>query len=164
MRSFSENMTEYKKQMEKGVIQDAYQGLMEYLMGLRNYLKNKYPEHTVSGSLYYGHMDMTYFSFTSGPIKKRDLKIAIIFVHKTLQFEVWLVGVNKQVQKKIWNSIKDSGWNKYHRVPSLTGEVAIIEHVLVADPDFSDLEALTDKIEQATLKFSREVESFLQGH
>jgi hypothetical protein len=36
-----------------------------------------------------------------------------------------------------------------------------MEHILVDDPDFSDLDALTRKIEQGTLKFIQDVESFL---
>lgn len=161
MPSFQENMQAYRKQMQEGTIQQAYKGLMEYLMGLRTYFKNKYPHHYVSGSIYYGHMDMTYFSVIPDSFKKRNLKIAIIFVHETFKFEAWLAGVNKQVQQKYWKIFKESGWNKYPLVPTTTGTVAIVEHVLVADPDFSDLEALTKQIEQATLSFIREVESFL---
>ena len=42
MKSFQENMNEYRKQLEKGTIQKAYQGLMEYMMGLKIYFKKKY--------------------------------------------------------------------------------------------------------------------------
>ena len=164
MRSFHENMTEYKKQMEKGAIQEAYKGLMEYILGLRMYFKNKYPDHYVSGSIYYGYMDMTYFSFIPDSFKQRSLKIAIVFVHDTFKFEVWLAGVNKQVQQKYWDLFKESNWNKYPLVPTTKGVDAVIEHILVADPDFSDLDALTHQIEQETLIFIRDVESFLQGH
>jgi len=41
MESFHEYMNEYKKQLEKGIIQKAYKGLMEYIMALRTHLKNK---------------------------------------------------------------------------------------------------------------------------
>ena len=44
MGSFQEYMHEYQKQLEKGYIQEAYKGLMEYIMDLRVYFKNKYPE------------------------------------------------------------------------------------------------------------------------
>jgi len=164
MSSFHENMTEYKKQLGKGDIQQAYKGLMEYIMGLRTYFKNKYPDHYVSGSIYYGYMDMTYFSFIPDSFKQRNLKIAIVFVHETFKFEVWLAAVNKQVQQKYWHLFKESGWNKYPLVLTTKGVDAVIEHALVVDPDFSDLDALTDQIEQAILKFIRDIESFLQGH
>ncbi len=164
MGSFHEDMTEYRQQLEKGAIQVAYKGLMEYMMGLKTYLQNKYPDHYVSGSIYYGYMDMTYFSFIPGSLKNLKLKIAIVFLHETFKFEVWLAGVNKQVQQKYWLLFQESDWNKYHLVPSTQGMDSIIEHVLVVDPDFSDLDAMTDRIEQGTLSFIRDIESFLSEH
>jgi hypothetical protein len=163
MGSFHENMNEFRKQLEKGDIQQAYKGLMEYILGLRTYFKNKYPDHYVSGSIYYGYMDMTYFAFIPGSFKRRNLKIAIVFVHETFKFEVWLAGANKQVQQEYWQLFNESNWNKYPLVPTTQGVDAIIEYVLVAEPDFSDLDALTDRIEQATLEFIKNVDNFLQG-
>jgi hypothetical protein len=40
MESFHEYINEYRKQLEKGAIQGAYKGLMEYIMSLRTHLKN----------------------------------------------------------------------------------------------------------------------------
>ena len=57
---FQDYMLEYKKQLEKGHIIKAYEGLMNYIMSLRVHFKNKYPKYSVSG-IYYGYMDMTYF-------------------------------------------------------------------------------------------------------
>jgi hypothetical protein len=39
MSSFQDNMNEYRKQLEKGAIQRAYQGLMDYIRGLRVYFE-----------------------------------------------------------------------------------------------------------------------------
>lgn len=164
MASFQKNMSEYRKQLEKGAIQDAYKGLMDYMLGLRTYFKNMYPDHYVSGSMYYGFMDMTYFSFTPASLKKRNLKIAVVFVHETFRFEAWLAGVNKQVQQQYWDLFKAGDWNEYPLVPTTKGADAILEHVLLADPDFIDLDALTQKIEQQTLKFTGDVENFLSNH
>ena len=163
MESFHEHMNEFRNQLEKGSIQKAYQGLMEYIMGLRTYLQNKYPDYAVSGSIYYGYMDMTYFAFTPKSLKDRKLKIAIVFVYETFRFEIWLAGNNKAVQEKYWKSFKESGWDKYHIVPSTRGVDAIVEHVIVENPDFSDLDALTNRIENETLTFIKDVESFLDG-
>jgi hypothetical protein len=164
MGSFNENMNEYKKQLEKGAIKAAYRGLMEYLMGLRAHFKNKYPDYCVSGSIYQGYMDMTYFSFFPESLKQRKLKIAIVFLHDTVTFEVWLAGYNKKVQTKYWKLIKDNKWKKY-RVPATTkGFDSIIEDVLVDTPDFNDLDSLTKQIENGTLKFIKDVENFLSEH
>jgi hypothetical protein len=138
-------MNEYKKQLRNGVIQKAYRGLMEYIMDLRTHLQHKYPDYFVS-AIYYGYMDMTYFSFTSRTLQERKLKAAIVFIHDAFKFEVWLAGVNKSVQDKYWKLFKESGWDKYRLVPSTKGADFIIEHVLVEDPDFSDLDVLTKRL------------------
>ncbi len=161
MRSFHQYMNEYKKQIKKGDIKEAYNGLMEYFRDLRSYLKNKYPDHTVSSNIYYGYMDMTYFSFTPGSLKRHKLKIAIVFIHDTFRFEVWLAANNKNVQTKYWKLLKESDWNKYQIVSTLKGFDYIIDHILIDDPNFSDLDALTKQIETGTLKFIEDVEGWL---
>ena len=161
MESFHEYMNEYKKQMKKGDIIKAYKGLMEYIMNLRTYFKNKYPDYFVSGNIYYGYMDMTYFSFIPKSLKDRKLKIAIVFLHETIRFEAWLAGYNKQVQTKYWKLFKESGWNKYRLVSTTKGEDSILEHTLVDKPDFGDLDSLTIQIEKAALEFIKNIEGFL---
>ena len=164
MESFHENVNEYRKQLEKGAIQAAYKGLMEYIMALRTHFKNKYADYFVSGSIYYGYMDMTYFSFFPESLKQRNLKIAIVFLHAALRFEVWLAGYNKQAQAKYWTLFKESGWNKYRLAPAIKGADSILEHILADNPDFGDLEALTAQIEGGTLKFIEDVEGFLSEY
>ena len=164
MRSFHEYMNEYRKQMEKGDIKEAYKGLIEYIMDLRTYFKKKYPDYFVSGSIYYGYMDMTYFSFFPESLKRRKLKIGIVFIHDTCRFEVWLFGYNKQVQTKYWKLFKESNWNKYRIVSTTKGVDSIVENILVDNPDFSDLDILTKQIEKGTLKFIKDIENFLSKH
>ena len=161
MASFQEHMIDYKKQLQKGSIQKAYQGLMAYIRDLRSYLENKYPDHHVPGNIYYGYMDMTYFSFFPGSLKERNLKTGIVFQHEDFRFEVWLFGVNKNIQATYWQLIKDSGWDNYDLSPTPKSFDYIIRHVLIEDPDFSDLDALTDQIESGTLDFIKDVEDFL---
>jgi hypothetical protein len=164
MESFHEYMDEYKKQLKKGAIKKAYKGLMEYIMDLRTYFNKQYPDYFVSGSIYYGYMDMTYFSFFPESFKQRKLKVAIVFIHDTFRFEVWLAGYNKQVQSRYWKLFKESNWNKYRVVSTTKGVDSILEHVLVDNPDFSDLDSLTKQIENATLKFIKDIESFIARH
>ena len=163
MESFHDAMMEYKTQMQLEVIPRAYLGLMGYLSALKSTLKTRHPEYHVSGSMYFGYMDMTYFSFFPDSLGSRNLKTGIVFIHETCQFEVWLFGVNKQVQSHYWKLIKDSGWSQYKLVETTKGEDAILTHVLVEEPNFEDLDGLTDQIEQGTLRFVRDVEVFLGG-
>jgi hypothetical protein len=91
--------------------------------------------------------------------------VPIVFLHEAFRFEVWLSGVNRQVQEKYWKLIKESDWNQYKLVPQEGKDVdSIVEHILVDNPDFSDLDALTQQIEKGTLKFIQDVENFLSKH
>ncbi len=157
-------MINYRKQMQKGDIQEAYRRLMDYLMELRTYFSNKYPEYFVSGNIYYGYMDMSYFSFFPESLKKKKLKIGIVFCHDTCRFEVWLFGYNKQIQTQYWKLFKESDWKKYHLPPTTKGVDFILQAMLVKDPDFNELEKLTAQIEKGTLLFIADVEEFLSTH
>ncbi len=161
MKSLQENMVEFREQLKKGSIQKAYLGLMEYMMSLKNHFSNKFPDYSTPGGLYNGYMDMTYFSILPRSLKDRDLKIAIVFLYEAFRFEIWLSGKNKQVLAKYWQIISKSKWNKYKIVEPAKGVDSVVEHILVDDPDFSDLDALTKQIEQGTLKFIQDVERFL---
>lgn len=162
MGSFYESMQEYRKQLKKGYIQEAYKGLMGYIMDLRVYFKNKYPEYFVS-SVYYGYMDMSYFSFSPESLKSRKLKIAIVFIHETFRFEVWLAGYNKKVQTKFWKLFKEGDWKKYNIPSTIKGVDSIMEYTLVDNPDFRDLDNLTEQIEEGALEFINDVEKFLSS-
>lgn len=161
MESFQDYMNEYRKQLQKGDIQRAYRGLIKFFNTLKTYLKNKYPEYSVSGSVYYGYMDMTYFSFFPKSLKCRKLKVGIVFQHEIFKFEAWLFGVNKKVQSKYWNLLKKNNWNKYNIALTPRSFDFIVSSVLIDDPDFGNLDALTKQIENGTLKFIEDIENFL---
>ena len=159
--SFHDNMKEYKNQLEKGTIIKAYRGLMEYISALRTHFKKEFPDYSVSGSIYQGYMDMTYFAVFPPLLKLRKLKIAIVFLHEAFRFEAWLSSVNKTVQAKYWNLVREQAWNKYRIPPTIKGIDSIVEYVIVEKPSFRDLDALTKQIEQGTLEFIKDVETFL---
>jgi len=161
MEPFHEQMMAYKKEMEKGVIQSAYRGLMEYILGLRMHFKETYPDYTVSGSIYQGYMDMTYFAVIPESLKKRKLKIAIVFLHQEFRFEAWLSGQNKQVLTRYWEMLEQAGWDKYRIVKPEKGIDSILEHRLVENPNFRDLEKLTQQIETETTNFLQDVVNFV---
>jgi len=164
MESLPEYIKEYRKQLGKGDIKKAYRGLMGYITGLRLYLKNKYPDYFVSGDVSYGYMDYTYFYFFPKSLKKRNLKIMMLFIHDTFTFEVWLAGYNKNVQARYWELFKESKWNKYRLAPTVNGIDYIMNYALAENADFNDLDALTRQIEQGTLKFINDIEGFLSKH
>ncbi len=161
LSSLAESIDEYRRQLKKGTIQLAYRGIMDYIMGLRVYFEKKYPEYSVSGAIYPGYMDMTYFSFFPETLKCKGLKVGIVFVHEAFRFEVWLFGYNKKIQKKYWKLFRETGFRSYRVPPTITGVDSIVEGSLVENPDFVDLEALTKRIEAGTLGFIEDICSFL---
>lgn len=163
MESLSKYISEYKKQMEKGTIQKAYQGLMEYIMYLRTRFIKKFSDWE-TGNLYQGYMNMTYFPIFTKSLKDRKLKIAVVSVHQTSRFEIWLSAQNKQIQAEYRKLFKEDDWNKYTITASAKGVDSIIEHTLVDDPDFGDLDALTEQIETGVLNFVADIETFLSKH
>lgn len=162
MDSLQTYMQEYRAQLAKGMIQKAYKGLMDYMQELKTHFAKTQPTFSVSGSLYFGYMDMTYFAILTETLKRRGLKIAVVFLHTEFRFEVWLSGANRDIQAQTWQEFRDKGWNTYRLVADARKADAVMEHIAVENPDFSDLEALTGQIEWETLKFMSEVERFLE--
>lgn len=161
METFQESMSEFREQLARGSIQKAYQGLMEYMLRLKNHFAKRYPDYSTPGSLYPGFLDMTYFSIVPGSLRKRELKIAIVFLYEAFRFEIWLSGKNKKVLTKYWKIFKESHWDKYEVVEPAKGVDAVVQHVLVENPDFGDPDALTCQIETAAVKFIHDIEEFL---
>jgi len=163
MEPLQEYIDEYRKQLEKGVIQKAYRGLLQYMMDLRTHLTKKYPDFE-PGNIYQGYMDMTYFPIFPAELTSKKLKIAIVFIHETIRFEVWLAAQNKQIQTEYRKLFKEGNWDKY-RIPVATkGVDSIMEYTLTDTPDFNDLDALTEKLEEGTLAFISDIEKFLSKH
>ena len=93
--SLDDDVREYTAQLRKGKIQKAYKGILTFMSGLRTHMAARYPE-VAAGGLYAGAMDMTYFALTPPELKKRNLKIAVVYLHVQNRFEVWLSGSNRK--------------------------------------------------------------------
>ncbi len=163
MESLQEYIEEYRKQLAKGIIQKAYQGLMDYVMDLRMHFSKKYPDLT-PGNIYQGYMDMTYFPIFPRELTSRKLKIAIVLIHETIRFEIWLAAQNRQVQSEYRQLFKEEDWTKYRIPGAAKGVDSIVEYTLADNPDFGDLNALTKQIETGTFAFVNEIERFLHRH
>lgn len=160
-KSFHECVIEYRKQLVKGYIKTAYSGLMKFIMDLKTHFEKNYPENNVSSGVYYGFMDVAYFTFAPEPLKKRKLKMAVLFNHNLFRFEIWLAGVNKQIQGRYQKLFRKGNWNEYHIPADTKGVDSIMEYILAENPDFSDLTALTANLEKGINQFSEDVKAFL---
>lgn len=104
-------------------------------------------------------MDMTCLFPES--VQRRRSNVAVVFVHADLRFEVWLAGVNKEVQTRYGKLFRERGWTRYRIPASIQGRDSILKYTIVRNPDFGDLDALTQQIERGTLAFIQDVENFL---
>jgi Family of unknown function (DUF7000) len=163
MHSIQEDMAELRRQLGKGSIQKAYRALLAYMTGLRTHFENNYGDSAVSG-LYQGYMDMTYFALFPPSLKRRDLKVAIVFNYDAFRFEAWLAARNRKVQWQYWELFRDSQWNEYRVVAPTKGIDSIVECDLASDFDLGDPDTLTSRIETATAAFVDDIEGFLSRH
>jgi hypothetical protein len=157
------DMEELRRQLRKGTIQKAYRNLLDYIMNLRAHFGHEYPNYDVSGSVYHGYMDMTYFPIFTDFLRRSRLKIAIVFNYDEFRFEAWLSGNNKKVQQKYWDLFRANKWTKYHIAPTLRGADSIVECMLATDVDFDHLDALTARIEKSTAGFIADIEKYLSS-
>ena len=150
----------YKQLLSEGKVQKAYRGIIQFMMKLQTRLKTEHPNFEVSG-LYQGYMDMTYFSLTPTALSALGLKIAIVFLHESFTFQVWLSARNRQLQGKFIQFLRLTGWNPAEISTAGPGIDSVIENVLVSEPDFEDPLTLSDQILADSLEFSSKIEAVL---
>ena len=133
----------YKKQLDIGDIQVAYAGLVKFVMRLKiRFSKTMWDRFAFSG-IFQGYMDYTYFYFANDFCRERKLKFGLVLNHDDMRFEVWLLGQTKDVQERYWNLLKHTEWIQGEAIP----KYSIFEHVLIERPNFDDLDALSETIE-----------------
>ena len=160
MESLNGHISEYTKQLKIGSIQKAYRGIMGFMSALKSDMESKYPGYT-SSALYFGYMDMTYFAFTPLELKKKSLKIAIVYLHEENRIEAWLGDGYRKVQADYFEKLRhrDIGSCKLSRVSP--GVDSILEMEILKQPDFDHVEDLMQTIGSRTIAFAESVLSIL---
>ena len=159
-RSLQQDISDFHRQLKKGAIQRAYRGLIAYMMGLRTHFAKKHGDSAVSG-VYQGYMDMTYFALFPTALKRRGLKLAIVFNFDAFRFEAWLSGRNRKIQTEYWKRLKNGRWNGYRVVAPAEGVDSILESDLATAFDLDHPDGLTVRIEKGTKAFTEAIEKFL---
>lgn len=78
----------------------------------------------------------------------------MVLNHVEMRFEIWLLGNTITVQKDYWNLLKNSTWNKDQiEMP----KYSILEAIIEDEPNFDDLSALSQKIEDQFIETSDEI-------
>ncbi|MBC8064113.1 MAG: hypothetical protein H7Y17_04740 [Chlorobia bacterium] len=134
----------YKEQLDIGDIQVAYAGLVKFVMRLKTRFTNILGDRFSFSGIFQGYMDYTYFYFANDNCRERKLKFGLVLNHQEMRFEIWLLGQTKDVQERYWNCMKHTKWIQDETMP----KYSIFAHVLIENPDFDDLSALSETIEE----------------
>ena len=116
--------------------------LLRFVAKLRSDLPKKTAQYRV-GNLSPGYMDYTYFAFYDEYLRSQQLRFGIVLNHHQMQFELWLMAQNAERQVFYWEKLKELEWNREKvAMPRYT----VLDTVIEANPDFSDLDKLADSI------------------
>lgn len=159
-KSLNDRISAYKKAFASGEIQKTYQSLVAIVQNLRTEFSKKYKGEFAVAKVLHGYIDFTYFYLHNEYLKKNKLKLAIVFNHHQVHFELWLLGQTKDVQTHYWERLKDVAWVNEEAMP----EYSIFEITLLANPDFDDKKNLSESIHNAFESLSREVINTLKAY
>ncbi len=159
MDNLNKYVAVYKEQLEKGDILIAYNELVKFVMKLRTeFIKTLSDQYSFAGILH-GYMDYTYFYYSNDFLKSKKLKLGLVLNHLEMRFEIWLLGNTIPNQNKYWELMKTTKWNKGRtEMP----KYSILETTLVENPDFNNLDKLTEQIETKMIKASDEILDYLK--
>lgn len=149
----------YKKELEKGDIQIAYESLIKYVMALKAACEKAFSKEFTFGNVSQGYMDFTYFSFYNSFVRKEKLRFGIVLNHQKLRFELWLMGQNGEVQKQYWELLKNTKWNQNQ--PGMP-KYSVLEAVVKEKPDFDNLPQMTDEVVETAEGTVQEILEHLQ--
>lgn len=158
-KNFSRLVQDYKKALEDGRLQLTYEKLVKFVMALKAYGEKVYGRHYAFGSVSPGYLDFTYFPFADDFLRDQKLRFGIVLNHKTMAFELWLMGQNAGIQKRYWEVLKDSKWNEGIMVMP---KYSVLETVLVSDPDFNQLDELKAEVVSKGIGVAETIVTFLK--
>lgn len=156
-KTLNDYVKKYKAELDKGDIQFAYEQLLKYVMALKVHFQKVHSGRYTFGNVYLGFMDYTYFYFFDDFLRGKKLRFGIVLNHPKMQFELWLLGQNAEVQEK-WELLKTTKWNVGRPMP----KYAQLEAVLIKAPDFNELDMLSDEIVAGAQQVIQEIMPYLQ--
>ena len=58
------------------------------------------------GRVVENQMDFSYFQATTKSLKKAGLKIQVVFMHRTCEFEIWISGYSRKIQCSYYERLR----------------------------------------------------------
>lgn len=143
----------YKELLKNGDIQVAYAELVKYVQKLKTAFSKDLGDTYSVGNVFQGYMDYTYFYLSNDFLKDKKLKLGLVFNHNHVRFEAWLLGQTKDIQEKYWELLKNTKWINGSEMP----QYSIFEVILVDNPDFNDLDTLTENIKNKLVSVAEDI-------
>lgn len=106
MQFEQDSFREYKRIMETTNVQKCYQQILKLIRYISSELENEMPEYTFMGRVVENQMDFTYFQVTRESLKEANLKIQVVFLHSTCEFEVWISGYSRKIQCSYYERLR----------------------------------------------------------
>ena len=146
----------YKEQLSYGYIRTAYLALTKYVAEL----KSKFPVQYKTGNISFGYLDYTYFPVYNQLLRDHKLRFGVVLNHEKMQFELWLMGQNAEVQRKYWEILKNSEWNiDRNEMP----KYSVLEIIIEDQIDFDNRDNMTHNIISRSVSFSLEIQGYLKS-
>ncbi len=113
------------------------------------------PDYIFTSNIVENNMDYSYFQFTNQNLKSKNIKMVIAFVHKKIDFEIWLSGVNRKTQNYYYENIKDD----------------LLKYTLTSNPNKTDYilktkiinECNYDNIDQTLIEIKQNIDDFIDN-
>ncbi len=143
----------YKELLKNGDVQVAYAELVKYVQKLKTAFSKDLSDTYSVGNVFQGYMDYTYFYLSNDFLKDKKLKLGLVFNHNHVRFEAWLLGQTKDIQENYWKLLKNTKWINGSKMP----QYSIFEVILVDNPDFDDLDTLTESIKNKLVSVAEDI-------
>lgn len=157
-KDFNGYIASYKAALKGGEVQTAYEKLVKYVMTLKSEYEKAFPGQFSFGNVSPGYMDFTYFPYYNDFLQTQKLRFGIVLNHQSMRFELWLMGRNIGIQKKYWELLKHTEWNKEQLTMP---KYSVLEVVLVETPDFNELSLLSSDICKTAKRITDDVTAYL---
>ena len=157
-QSLNTLVSAYKQVLADGRVQVTYQRLVGIVQNLRTHFSKVFKDEYTVAAVLHGYIDFTYFYLQGAFLKSKKLKLALVLNHQEARFELWLLGQTKDIQVQYWEMLKGIDWVDEQQMP----QWSIFEIPLIENPNFDDVEALTEMITQRFEASAREVANILK--
>jgi hypothetical protein len=145
------HLAEYKRLVQTTNLQQGYQEFVKSFRQLRTYLQKALPDFEFTGNIVENNMDYAYFQFSNEALRSKKLKIVVAFVHEKFNCQIWLSGMNREVQTKYYNALKVLNNNQlpYDLTDNPAKTDYILKKELAAAWEKEGMEKVYKKVESA---------------